>query len=50
MFLHTHASIIDNSGIFWIVEGAPFSYLAKEDLFKIPFFGFALRMIKAVPI
>ena len=39
IFLHTHSSIIDNSGIFRIVEGITFSYLAKAELFKIPIFG-----------
>jgi len=37
IFLHSHASVLDNAGMTWIVEGVPFSFLAKEELFRWPF-------------
>lgn len=33
IILHTHASLIDNVGMFRIIEGVPFSFLAKAELF-----------------
>ena len=48
--MHNHVSSLDNVGIINMLEGLPFSYLSKAELFDIPGLSLILKFFKSVPI
>lgn len=48
--MHNHVTALDNVGIIGVLEGTPFSYLSKAELFWYPGLGLILKFIKSVPI